>query len=155
MSLGLTPGLKATMEQNDGIGGNPFFLANGSEAFVGGGFDADLVAGEPEASAQAIAHLGEMGFEFGPFGDDDGIDVTDLPALVEDQLVDLGEELQAIGAFPLGVFGGEVVADIAQAGGSEHGIHDGVGEDIGIAVADEAKFVVDFDAAEDEGAIGS
>lgn len=77
-----------------------------------------------------------MGFEFGPFGDDDGIDVTDLPALVEDQFIDLGEEFQAISPLPLGVFGGEVVADVAEAGGSEHGVHDGMGEHVGIAVAD-------------------
>ncbi|WP_448563590.1 hypothetical protein [Trichothermofontia sp.] len=30
-----------------------------------------------------------------------------------------------------------------------------MGEDVGVAVADEAEFVVDFDATENEGAIGA
>ncbi len=143
------------MQEDDGIGSDSFFPANGSEPFVGRGFDTDLVAGEAEAGGEAIAHLGKVGFEFGPFGDDDRIDVANLPALAEDEFVYLGEELQAVGSLPLGIVRGEVVADITQAGGSEHGVHDGVGEDVGVAVADEAEFVVDFDATENEGAIGA
>lgn len=155
MRVGLSARLKAAMQEDNGIGGNPFLASYGAEAFVGGGFDADLVTGEPQAGSQAIAHGGQVGFEFGAFGDDDGIDVPDLPPLVEDEFVDLGEKLEAVSSLPLGVFGGEVVADVAETGGSKHGVHDGVGEDIGVAVADEAEFVVDFDAAEDEGAIGA
>lgn len=155
MRVGLSARLKAAMQEDNGIGGNPFLASYGAEAFVGGGFDADLVAGQPQAGGQAIAHGGQVGFEFGAFGDDDGIDVPNLPPLVEDEFVDLGQKLEAVGSLPLGVFGGEVVADVAEAGGSKHGVHDGVGEDIGIAVADETKFVVNFDAAEDEGAIGA
>lgn len=58
MSIGLTPGLKAAMQEDNGIGSNPFLTSYGSQAFVGGGFDADLVAGEPEAGGKAIAHGG-------------------------------------------------------------------------------------------------
>ncbi len=56
MSVGLNAGLKAAMQEDDGIGSNPFLASDGAEAFVGGGFDADLVAGEAEAGGEAIAH---------------------------------------------------------------------------------------------------
>lgn len=104
---------------------------------------------------EVAAHGGDVGFEFGLFGDDYGVNVADRPAVLLDELMDLGKEFEAIGSGPLGIRGGEVVADVAKAEGTEEGIHDGVGEYVCVAMAEESEGVGDGDSAEDEGSIGA
>ena len=58
----------------------------------------------------------------------------------------------AVDVFELGARVGEVVADVAQGGGAEQRVADGVDEDVGVAVAEQSRFVFQADAAEPQGA---
>ena len=50
----------------------------------------------------------------------------------------LGQQLDAVGARHRWVGVGEVLADVAEAGGAEQRVGAGVGDGVGVAVADEA-----------------
>ena len=63
------------------------------------------------------------------------------------------EQLEAVGIFPGGVAVGKQRADVAERGGTEHGVGDGVADDVGIGMAFEAEFEGDTHAGEDESAI--
>ena len=59
----------------------------------------------------------------------------------------MGQENAAVGALPLRIGGREMLADIAQAGGAEQCIGDGVEHDVGIAVAGETAIMRDGNPA--------
>ena len=40
------------------------------------------------------------------------------------------QEVHRVGALQIGVIGGEVLAEVAERAGTEHGIHHGMGQDI-------------------------
>lgn len=120
------------------MNGNSFFPSDGAESFVGSSFNADRRWIELQGISQVLLHLLEMGFEFRTLGNNDAIEITNGPAFFVDEAVHLFEEGEAVGAAPLLICGGEVMADIAEAERAEHGIHDGMSEDIGITVAVEA-----------------
>ena len=63
---------------------------------------------------------------------------------------ELAQERQRVRVLVRGVAVGEVLADVAQPGGAEERVHDGVREDVGVGVPKEAAVVRDLDAAEDE-----
>jgi hypothetical protein len=63
------------------------------------------------------------------------------------------QEVEAAGACPSVVGGREEDPDVAKGGRSEQGVNDGVDQDIGVGVPDEAAVVGDGDAAEDEGTV--
>ena len=52
---------------------------------------------------------------------------------------DWREQHERVGARPLRVGVGEVLADVAEPGGAEQRVGDGVGDDVGVAVADAAR----------------
>jgi hypothetical protein len=49
---------------------------------------------------------------------------------------------------------GVEVTDVAEAGGAEQGVGDGVQNDVGVAMAEQAARVLDAHAAEDERSAG-
>ena len=53
----------------------------------------------------------------------------------------LTQNLHRVGALPLRIVGGEVLADIAEAQGAQQGIHDRVHQHVGIAVAIKAQAI--------------
>lgn len=123
------------------MNGNSFFPSDGAESFVGGSFNTDRRWIELQGLSQVLLHLLKMGFEFRTLGDNDAIEIANGPAFLLDEAVDLFEEGEAVGAAPLLIRGGEVMANVAEAERAEHGIHDGMSEDIGITVAVEAAIV--------------
>ena len=80
-----------------------------------------------------------MGLELGPLGDHHRIHIHHAPAALTHQAHHLLQQHQAVGPFPLGIGGREVLADIPQREGTKQGIHDRVHQHIGIAVAIEAE----------------
>lgn len=62
----------------------------------------------------------------------------------------LAEEYAGVGAEVTGVVIGEMEADVAEGGGSEEGVGEGVKCYVGVAVSEEAEMEWDVYAAEDE-----
>ena len=60
-----------------------------------------------------------------------------------------GQQIHAVGTRPGLVTGGKMAAEVTEPSRPEKGVGHGVGDDIGVAMADEARSV-EVDAAEDE-----
>lgn len=136
------------------MGGECFAATDGVHAFVGFGFEVDLIRRDTEGSGNVCAHCGKVGTEFGAFEDDDGVDVNDAETLLLEEVAREFEKTDGAGIFPAWIGIGEVSADVGEAGGAEECVGDGVNEDVAIGVASGAAVEWDVDAADDEGAAG-
>src|SRR6266536_5463564 len=76
--------------------------------------------------------------------------VGDRPAGLAGQRRGLAAEAEAVGAGPAWVAGREVLAEVAEAGGAQHRVADGVGEHVGVGVAGEAALERHHHPAEDQ-----
>ena len=85
---------------------------------------------------------------------DDAVNVGDGVSFVLEQLATAAEEYLAVNVFVLGVFVREVLADVAEGGGSEKGVADGVEENVGIAMAEESEMVGYLYASQPKRAVG-
>ena len=95
--------------------------------------------------------MGKMwGRDLRGLGDDGGVDAVDLCAALAGEGGGFLEDLQAADAADRGIGVGEVMADVLLADGAEHGVGDGVAEDVGIGMTLESAIVRNLDAAEDE-----
>jgi len=81
--------------------------------------------------------------------------MDDFGALPGDQVADMFEEVRGGRAPPLRVAGWEMLADVAGADRSEKGVGQGVKEDVGVAVADEAALVRNGDSAQPDPVAGA
>ena len=95
-----------------------------------------------------------MGVELGLFGHDGGVDVAQFVARIAEEAHGPGEKDLAVDASILAGGVGEVIADVAQSGGAEQGVADGVDEYVGVAMADESEGVVDVYAADPQFTVG-
>ena len=95
-----------------------------------------------------------VGEQLGTLGEDDAVDVDDLPAQGGHGLQGGGEHFGRIAAAVLGVGVGEHLADVAQGGGAEQGVDHGVQQGVAVAVADRLAVVGNVDAAERSGPPG-
>ena len=62
----------------------------------------------------------------------------------------MAQQLDAVGAGIGGIIVGKMFADIAQRQGSQQGVHDRVGQDIGVRMTQKALLKGDLHAAEDQ-----
>jgi hypothetical protein len=85
----------------------------------------------------------------GPLADHDRVHVGDLPALSH-ECPRLAQEFYGVGVSVALVGVGEVVTDVLKTGGPEQGVGNGVGEDVGVGMAEEALFEGNLYPAEDE-----
>ncbi len=112
---------------------------------------------EPDGRFVEIQNLGDpppdgrpVWQDFGPLGENHAIQVHDVPARGGDPRGGGLQHPRGIAA-PVGWIGvGKHLADVAQAGGSEEGISDGVKKDVGIRVADRGPVMRDRDTTEPE-----
>jgi len=141
--------------EGHGVGADAFLAAFEAEVLGGGGFDGYLSGVDAEEVGYGLPHLGDVGCHFGFLGHDDGVDIAYAVALGVEQLAGAAEEEFAVDVFVLGVVVGEVLADVAQGGGAEEGVADGVEQHVGVGVAEEAEGVGYFDASEPQFAVGS
>jgi len=132
------------------VGGDGLAGADGVAAFVGGGFDADVVGGDLEGGGEEGFHGGDVGGEFGAFGEEGDVGVADFVAAGGGFVEGAAEDFLGVHAAAAGVGVGEEVADVGEGEGAEDGVGEGVGEDVGVGVAVEAEVAGDGDAAEDE-----
>ena len=94
----------------------------------------------------------EVRADLGLFGDEGGVDVVDRGAAGGDEFAGVGEDLQTADAADGFIGIGEMVADVTFADGTEKGIGDGVGQNVGVGVTLQPAMVRNDDATENEGA---
>ena len=99
-------------------------------------------------------HFRLVGAELGLLGKDYAIDIDQVMALLLQKPVDLGQEPATVGAGPGRVGIGKVQADITQTRRPQHGVHEGVKEDVGIGVAQQPQGKGNVDPADNEIAAG-
>ena len=136
------------VNQAGGVGGDALHAACEAEALGGGGFDGDVALPDAHEGREGALHSGYVGVELWALGADGGVDVAYLPPRVAQEADGAAEEQLAVDACELLGGVGEVVADVAQRGGAEQGVADGVDEDVGVAMAKQAVSVGDEDASE-------
>ena len=136
------------VDEGYGVGGDAFFAACEAEALGGGGFDVDGCWRDVHEWGERLLDMVDVWAYLGALGADGGVDVGDGVAVVGEEADDVAEEELAVDAGIGGVGVGEVAADVAEGCCSEEGVADGVDEDVGVAMSEEAEFVGDEDAAE-------
>src|SRR5262249_5403813 len=146
--------LSLPLQRDDGLrlGGAAF--ADRADLFRCLELDADAVELDSERMRDPFADRAAVVLQLRALEDDGGIDVDDRVAELERKLFRVAEEDERIASFPARVGIGEMHTDIAEGGGAENGIGDGVGEDVGVGVSGESEFAGDGDAAENERAAG-
>ena len=102
----------------------------------------------PSNFRNAVADRGAMRADLWRFGDDGTIDMVDDAPRSRNKRGGVGEEQMRRRALPARIGRREMLADIAEAGGAEQSVGDGVKRDVGVAVAGKAALVGDRDAAE-------
>ena len=112
------------------------------------------VTGAPTASARRRSHLLAVGRQLGRLQHDRAVDVAGLPARRPDRRHGATEQVEAVGAGQGGIGVGEVLADVAEAGGAEERVGHGVGDDIGIAVAGQTGLAVEPYPTQHQRAVG-
>ena len=81
-------------------------------------------------------------------GDDGGVEVHHLEIERSQFLGDVAQQAAAVGPFEFRIGIGIVLADVAEAGGAQQRIADGVQQHIGVGMAIEPFLVLDLDAAD-------
>lgn len=135
------------MDEAGGGGGDAFAATGEAEAFGGGSFHGNAVGVDGEVGGDVGNHLGDVGEHLGGLGHDGNVYVANGVAALGKEAHTFAEEEAGVGAAIALVGVGEVVADVAEGGGAEKGIGEGVEGHVGIAVAEQAFFVGDFYAA--------
>ena len=141
-------------QQRDGVAGDGAVLAETVDVFVGLTLEVDLVVLAVEQGGEVLADVVLVGAELGPLEDDGNVEVAEgVPGFAHEP-VGLGDEEVGGGVLPAGVVVGEELADVGLGESAEDGVGGGVVDDIAVAVPGWAAVVVEFDAADDEGAAG-
>ena len=132
------------------MGGDGFAVANRVDAFVGFGFEVNSFRGKAQRFGEHFAHLGEMRAKLRALKDHNGVDVLDGKVPFVKKFANVFEKVKAVRAFPLGIAIREMRANIAEAGGTEERIANGVREDVAIGMPDRPFAEGNYDAADDE-----
>ena len=147
-------GLVEWEKECDGMGADAFLAAFEAEVFGSGGFDGDIVNRGVEDVGDGLAHERDERGYLGLLSNDDAVDVADAESMLVDELKAVAEEYFAVDVFVLGVVVGEVLSDVAEGGGTEDGVADGMEEYVGVGMAEEPFGVRDLDAAEPKRTVG-
>ena len=116
---------------------------------LGGGFYAYGRNIDPEGIGNVLAHRRDMGRQFGGLAKQRGVDVAQLVAVAGQNGGNLAGQRQRVSALVGGVGIGKMFADIAQGSRAQHGIHNGVQQNIGIGMPQQPFFVRNFHTAQD------
>ena len=96
-----------------------------------------------------------MGSDPDVLSDDRHIGIDDVESTVEHHADAFGEDLERVRAVPARVRTREEHAHVADGGGTEDGIADGMGCDIAVGCRDDPDRVIDRDTAERHGTVAS
>ena len=107
------------------------------------GFDGDIVKRGVEDVGDGLAHERDERGYLGLLSNDDAVDVADAESMLVDELKAVAEDVV-----------GEVLSYVAEGGGTEDGVADGMEEYVGVGMAEEPFGVRDLDAAEPKRTVG-
>src|SRR5450830_320426 len=134
----------------DRLRGHALFPAQITEFLVGLCLDVDLLGRHADVFGDARDHLGDVRRQLRLLGDDGGVDVANRVAGGYHAVGHFAQQGARVGAGEHGVGVRKMLADVAQGGGAQHGVDDGVQQDVGVRVAEQAEAVGNGDAADDE-----
>ncbi len=137
-----------------GLRRDAFSAPDGAEMIGGGGFDGDVPFGDPDGASQGASHLRDEGGKPGFLCDDGCVDVSNVPAPIAHHAEHGAEQVQAAGIFEPGVARWEVGPEISERRGAQEGIHEGMGQDVGIRIAGQSTLMRHVDAAQAQGPAG-
>ena len=137
-------------DQSHRMNGDAQPLAGKAQMLFGGGLDAHGVQRHPEGFGQLFAHGGDVGSQLRLLAEDGGIDVLDLPAVLPDDAGHMAGQHQAVSPGIFGVGIREVLPDVAQSRCAQHSVHDGVGQHVGVGMAQQALLIRDLHTAQDQ-----
>ena len=136
-------------QKADGLGRYPLFPARKTEALRGRATHDHALRLDGQGFGQVSTHGFAVVSYLRALADDNGVYIRHLPGLAYEH-PHLAQKPYRIGVFITFVGVGEVVTDVFEAGGAQHGVGDGVSEDIGVGVTDQAPLEGYIDPAEDE-----
>ena len=126
------------LDEDVGEGGDSLLAAGESEMLGGGGLDGDGVDVGADNLGDALAHGVDVRHQLRCLGADCDIDVGGLPAGIGEQGDDAFQDAPGVDAFEFGVCIGEVVSYVAETGGAEQGVAEGMEGHVGVTVAEQA-----------------
>ena len=107
-------------------------------------------AGIPRRWARFPCISTKKGASLGGLGHNGGVHIAYAEATRTQAGHDLLQQLEAVRPGKGGVAVREEMSDIPHGAGAQHGVHHGVGEDVGVGVAQQALLIGDAYAAEDQ-----
>ena len=134
--------------QHGGVSRYALLTTSKPKSLGGGGFDGDIVLIGLHDLCQTGFHGRHMRIDFGPFGADGSVYVSEAIAFCGDEFDGFAQQYLAIHVQRVGRRVGEVVANVAHVGSAEQRIADGMNQHIGVAVAEQTQCVVYLYAAQ-------
>jgi len=138
------------VQQDNRVSAYAFATAFKAQVFGGRSFYANQLSLDTEHFGDIHTHLVSKGRKARLLCNDDAVYVFDAPSVEYQELVDPPEELKGVGAFVGRICGRKVLADVAEVGGTEQGVHDCMNEYVGIRVAGQASRILDVHTAQYE-----
>src|SRR5215203_2746279 len=155
MSAGSDAWARLSVQRRDGQRRNPLPAAHEADPLARRELHVHHAGVHTRRLRQAGTHLVTEWVELWLLTDDGGVDVRRRVTGVGELLAHGAQKTERVGVTPALVGVGKVLADVAEAGRSEQRVDDGVGQDVGVAVAGEPGFgLLDLHAAEDQAATG-
>src|SRR5262245_3073712 len=114
------------------------------------GLDVDRLRGETEQLCKSLPDPRLDGAEFRLLGEEDHIHIDRSPTLLVQPPEGAAEEQDGIGVAPGGVGVWVGIANIAETGGPEQGVGQGMKNDVGVTVAIQPARILDADTAENK-----
>lgn len=128
-------------DEHRGIGRYALLATGKPEFFGGGGLDGHILLLYAHDLGKGLLHQGDVGFQFGTFSADGGINVTYTVAFSGDEFDRACQENLAVDILEFPCCVGEVVANVAHVCRPQECIADGMDQYIGIRVAEESAVV--------------
>lgn len=129
------------------MGGHAGAVAGEAQVLLGGGLDVDAAGADVQGGGQVLLHLPAVGADFRGLGDEGGVDIHHLVSGAGQGITDPGQQGQTGDIQESIVAVRKQLPDVSQGGGTQQGVHDGVGQHVGVGVAVQAPVIGDVDAA--------
>lgn len=136
------------LEQRDALGHQGFLSADGAHRFARLGFQADAIDRQVQHRGNALAHRQLEWRQLRLLGKDNTVEIHDPKTACGHLLPGCLQHLGRVAPPVRRVLVAKQFANIAQGGGTQQGIGQGVQKRVGIAVADGMPGTIDVDAAQ-------
>src|SRR6476646_1395704 len=130
--------------------GDGFAAADSVNAFVGLGFEMNVIDGDAQSAGEGFAHFRKVRTQLRLFQDDDGIDVLDGEVFFVEQFLGVLEKKKTVRAFPFWIGVRKMRADIAETSGAEHRVTERMRQNVAVGVSDGTFVKRKFDSADDQ-----